>query len=66
MPARDTITADEIRAARARLKLSQAELAERLDIPVGTLRNWEQGAQQCANPSLLRIALRCIREHGGR
>jgi len=58
------ITPREIRDARSALGLTQEAMARQLGIPVGTLRNWEQGTQRCANPSLLRIALRCLREHG--
>jgi DNA-binding transcriptional regulator YiaG len=66
MPSRDQITPAEIREVRSALHMTQEELAKQLAIPVGTLRNWEQGTQRCANPSLLRIALRCIREHARR
>ncbi len=31
------------RRVRKRLGLSQAELAERIDVPLETIRNWEQG-----------------------
>lgn len=31
-----------VKAIRARLKLSQAAFARQLDIPVATIRNWEQ------------------------
>ena len=32
-----------VRAVRAKLDLTQAEFARRFAIPVGTLRDWEQG-----------------------
>jgi len=31
------------RRVRKRLGLSQAELSQRIDVPVETIRNWEQG-----------------------
>ncbi|MCK0505788.1 helix-turn-helix domain-containing protein [Aromatoleum anaerobium] len=31
------------RRVRKRLGLSQAEFAERIDVPLDTIRNWEQG-----------------------
>jgi putative transcriptional regulator len=31
------------RRVRKRLRLSQAEFARRIDVPVETIRNWEQG-----------------------
>jgi putative transcriptional regulator len=39
-------TADLVRAARERLGLSQAGFALRLRLPVGTLRDWEQGRRE--------------------
>jgi putative transcriptional regulator len=35
-----------VRYARAKLELSQSELAELTKIPVGSIRNWEQGRTQ--------------------
>lgn len=37
------MTADEIKAWRAALKLTQTEAAEALGVPVATYRQWEQG-----------------------
>jgi putative transcriptional regulator len=34
------------RAIRLRLRLSQEEFASRFEIPVGTLRDWEQGRKE--------------------
>ena len=31
------------RRVRARLGLSQAEFSQRIDVPIDTIRNWEQG-----------------------
>jgi putative transcriptional regulator len=36
----------QIRIIRRALKLSQEEFAERYQIPVGTLRDWEQGRKE--------------------
>jgi len=37
------VTPVDIKTLRKRLKFSQAEFAKIIGIPVGTLRNWEQG-----------------------
>ena len=34
------------RRVRSRLGLSQAEFSERIDVPLDTIRNWEQGKRQ--------------------
>ncbi|MGB7484058.1 helix-turn-helix domain-containing protein [Castellaniella ginsengisoli] len=45
------------RRVRRRLGLSQAEFSERIDVPLETIRNWEQGKRSPtgAAKSLLRI-----------
>lgn len=58
-PARVTkLAPDHPRVVRARLGLTQEEFAGLLGVPVGTLRNWEQGIRQPvgAAKTLLRIA----------
>ncbi len=45
------------RRVRKRLGLSQAEFSERIDVPLDTIRNWEQG-KRCptgAAKSLLKV-----------
>jgi len=37
--------ANELQAYRRRLRLSQADAAARLGVPVRTLQNWEQGTR---------------------
>ena len=50
------MTADQIRALRARLALTQAEFAERYGVPVKSLRAWERrGAATGAAHTLLRL-----------
>ena len=46
------------RVVRSRLDLTQEEFAKLLGVPVGTLRNWEQGIREPvgAAKTLLRIA----------
>ncbi|MBS0509986.1 MAG: helix-turn-helix domain-containing protein [Proteobacteria bacterium] len=39
-------TAKFARRVRRRLGLSQAELSERIDVPLETIRNWEQGKRR--------------------
>lgn len=36
-------TLPDVRAIRTRLKLTQPALARRFGLPVGTVRDWEQG-----------------------
>jgi len=36
----------QVRVIRHALKLSQEEFAERFHIPIGTLRDWEQGRKE--------------------
>ncbi len=45
------------RRARKRLGLSQAEFSRRIDVPLNTIRNWEQGKRRPtgAAKALLRV-----------
>ncbi|MBS0463258.1 MAG: helix-turn-helix domain-containing protein [Proteobacteria bacterium] len=52
-----------VRAARVKLSLSQAELAERIGTPVATLRDWEQG--RFAPPGVALRLLRLLLAHPG-
>lgn len=36
----------DVRALRIRLRLTQVQFAERFQIPLGTLRDWEQGRSE--------------------
>jgi putative transcriptional regulator len=57
-PARSyTFDAPDVAAIRKRLKLTQGKFAARFGIPVGTLRDWEQGRRQPDAPArnLLRV-----------
>jgi putative transcriptional regulator len=54
------VSALEVRALRHRSKLSQAGFARRYGIPIGTLRDWEQGRSApgaCGRAYLAVIAL---------
>jgi putative transcriptional regulator len=42
---------------RKRTGLSQAEFACRIGVPVGTLRNWEQGRRSPQGPARILLAL---------
>ena len=58
-PARVTqLSPDHPRAVRVRLKLTQEAFSDLLGVPLGTLRNWEQGHRSPggAARALLRIA----------
>jgi putative transcriptional regulator len=45
------------RRVRKRLGLSQREFSQRIDVPLDTIRNWEQGKREPAGPAkaLLKI-----------
>lgn len=49
-----------VRRIRKRLALTQEEFSRRIDVPLDTIRNWEQGKRQPAGPAraLLRILAR--------
>lgn len=58
-PARVTkITPEHPRVVRTQLGMTQEQFAEMLGVPVGTLRNWEQGIRKPAGAAktLLRVA----------
>ncbi len=50
--------ADDVRAIRERLDLSQSEFAMLIGVSVATLQNWEQGRRRPEGPAraLLRVA----------
>lgn len=45
------IKSTAVKNVRAGLKLTQKEFAKLIDIPVATLRNWEQGRTQPMGPA---------------
>jgi putative transcriptional regulator len=51
------IAGREVRLTRERLGLSQAAFAARFRIPVGTLRDWEQGRRMPEAPALAYLAV---------
>jgi putative transcriptional regulator len=62
------------RGVRARTNLTQAEFAARIDVPIDTVRNWEQGKRSPRGPAraLLKvidkaphIAFAVLRSDGG-
>jgi putative transcriptional regulator len=54
------IEAPDVKKIRETLNLTQDELALALEVPVGTLRNWEQGRRHPEGPAraLLRVVER--------
>ena len=55
------LQAPDPRALRARFELTQEEFAARLEIPVSTLRNWEQGRRR-PDPAAVKL-LKIIARH---
>src|SRR5688500_9896771 len=49
--ARPKTDADYARAIRAATKLTQVEFAERIGVPIETVRNWEQGKRSPRGPA---------------
>jgi putative transcriptional regulator len=39
------------KSVRARTKLTQAQFAARIDVPIETVRNWEQGKRSPRGPA---------------
>ena len=46
-----TVHVPDVKAIRQHLKMSQLEFASTYRIPVGTLRNWEQGVRKPDAPA---------------
>ena len=49
------MTAEEVKVIRRNAKMTQDEFARALNIPINTLRNWEQGRNKPGRRSLLDI-----------
>jgi len=47
----------DVVAIRAKTGLSQAAFARRVGVPVGTIRNWEQGRRAPKGPARILLAL---------
>ncbi|WP_404295119.1 helix-turn-helix domain-containing protein (plasmid) [Microvirga sp. RSM25] len=47
----------DVAAVRTKTGLSQATFARRIGVPVGTLRNWEQGRRAPNGPARILLAL---------
>lgn len=50
-PSPRTTAAPAVRNLRLRAKLTQAEFASRLGVPLETIRNWEQGKRSPRGPA---------------
>jgi putative transcriptional regulator len=48
---------EDVAAIRKRTGLSQAAFARQIGVPVGTLRNWEQGRRRPDGPARVLLAL---------
>lgn len=51
------MSADDLKAARTALGLTQRALAERLGVPQATVSRWETGQHPIQHPRILRLAL---------
>jgi DNA-binding transcriptional regulator YiaG len=51
------MTPTDIKEARLRLGLSQAQLAQRLQVPADTFAKWERGDLAIRHAEVLRLAL---------
>jgi putative transcriptional regulator len=61
-PAREFVVEDvDVRLIRKATGLSQTRFAEVVAVPLGTLRNWEQGRRVPTGPA--RVLLRVIEKH---
>jgi DNA-binding transcriptional regulator YiaG len=60
------MTAQEIRAARLLLGLTQAELAHELGVIVGTVYSWESGRTRVSGPVEKLIQIMLERRRGGK
>lgn len=47
----------DVKAVRERTGLSQPKFAQRIGVPVGTLRNWEQRRREPEGPARVLLAL---------
>lgn len=47
----------DVAAVRSKTGLSQAAFARRIGVPVGTIRNWEQGRRSPQGPARILLAL---------
>ena len=50
-PRREAGSASEVRELRLRSRLTQAEFANKLCVPIETIRNWEQGKRMPRGPA---------------
>lgn len=56
-PSRIFDYASHVRDIRARLNKSQDEFAQMIQVPVATVRNWEQGRRKPQGPALALLKL---------
>ncbi|MBX9709508.1 MAG: helix-turn-helix domain-containing protein [Xanthobacteraceae bacterium] len=56
-PQRETTPVPQVRQLRLRAKLTQAEFASRLCVPLETIRNWEQGKRMPRGPARALLAV---------
>jgi putative transcriptional regulator len=56
-PAEDIAGSPGVRDLRRRARLTQQEFAERLGVPVETIRNWEQGKRMPRGPARALLAV---------
>jgi putative transcriptional regulator len=57
IPSEKAGKAPEVRDLRRRVRLTQLEFADRLGVPVETIRNWEQGKRNPRGPARALLAV---------
>jgi putative transcriptional regulator len=57
IPSEKAGTAPAVRDLRRRVRLTQLEFADRLGVPVETIRNWEQGKRSPRGPARALLAV---------
>ena len=56
-PRREAMPVNEVRELRLRSRLTQAEFATKLCVPIETIRNWEQGKRMPRGPARALLAV---------
>lgn len=61
IPCTPEMRPEELRRERRRLRMTQAELADAIDVHSNTLAKWERGEQPIQHSKMLRLALSALK-----